>query len=80
MMNQLMTTNKHTLTEKEAAEYIGMSRIFLRQDRMNGYRKNRTPGPHYLKIGRSVRYLKKDLDDWLFQFRVAREWPDFEHE
>ena len=26
------------LTEKEAAEYIGMSRSFLRQDRMHGFR------------------------------------------
>lgn len=64
--------NKNTLTEKEASEYIGMSRSFLRQDRMNGVRINRTPGPKFLKLGRSIRYLKEDLDTWLFQHRVDR--------
>lgn len=65
--------NKKTLTEKEAAEYIGMSRSFLRQDRMNGYREGRTRGPHYLKFERAVRYRKEDLDDWLNQHLVNRE-------
>jgi hypothetical protein len=41
--------NKIIFTEKETAEYIGMSRGFLRQDRMNGYRENRTPGPKFFK-------------------------------
>lgn len=64
--------NKHILTEKEAANYITMSQSFLRQDRMNGVRKNRTPGPKFLKIGRSIRYLKEDLDSWLFHYKVNR--------
>lgn len=64
--------NKIIFTEKETAEYIGMSRGFLRQDRMNGVRKNRTQGPKFLKIGRSIRYLKEDLDAWLLQHRVCR--------
>jgi hypothetical protein len=38
---------KITFTEIEASEYIGMSRSFLRQDRMNGLRVNRTPGPKF---------------------------------
>lgn len=63
---------KISLSETEAAEYIGMSRSFLRQDRMNGFRVTRTPGPQYLKIGRAIRYLKNDLDSWLFQHRVNR--------
>jgi len=59
-----------TLNEREAANYICMSRSFLRQGRMNGDREGRTPTPPYLKIGsRSVRYLKDDLDTWLEQFR-----------
>lgn len=66
--------SKITLTEKEAAEYIGMSRSFLRQDRMNGIREKRTPGPKFLKIGRSIRYLKDDLDAWLNQHRVERTY------
>jgi hypothetical protein len=63
---------KITLTEKEASEYIGMSCSFLRQDRMNGIREHRTPGPKFLKIGRSIRYLREDLDHWLFQHRINR--------
>jgi len=61
------------LTEQEAARYIAMSRSFLRQDRMNGRREGRTPGPAFLKIGRSVRYLKEDLDKWLEKFRQGGE-------
>ncbi len=57
------------MTEKEAAPYIGMSRSFLRQSRMNGKREIRTPGPPYLKIGRKVLYLVEDLDDWLMEHR-----------
>lgn len=64
--------NKTTFTEREASEYIGMSRSFLRQDRMNGIRETRTPGPNYLKIGRSIRYLKTDLDAWLLACRSNR--------
>jgi predicted DNA-binding transcriptional regulator AlpA len=57
------------LKEQEAAGYLSMSCSFLRQGRMNGDRERRTPTPPYLKIGRSVRYLKEDLDSWLKQFR-----------
>jgi len=53
------------LTEQEAAAYIGMSRSFLRHSRMDGRRDNFTPGPRFTKIGRSVRYLRDDLDAWL---------------
>jgi len=66
-MTNLISTN--ALTEQQAALYLSMSRSFLRQARMNGDRENRTPTPPYLKIGRSVRYLKADLDTWLEQFR-----------
>lgn len=70
-----MTMKKRGFTEKEAAEYIGMSRSFLRQDRMNGFRKNRTPGPNYSKFGKAVRYLKEDLDSWLEKHRMIRIEP-----
>ena len=53
------------LSEAEAADYIGMSRSFLRQARMDGKRLNRTPGPPFTKIGRKVLYLRDDLDAWL---------------
>ena len=56
---------KQALTEVEAASYIGMSRSFLAQARMEGQRDNRTPAPPFIKIGRAVRYLRHDLDQWL---------------
>jgi len=61
--------NHRLLTEKQAAPYIGMSRSFLRQSRMNGRRQNRTSGPPFLKIGRKVLYLAEDLDAWLLEHR-----------
>jgi predicted DNA-binding transcriptional regulator AlpA len=59
------TVVKRAYTEQETAAYIGMSRSFLRQSRMEGHRKNRTIAPPFIKIGRAVRYLKEDLDQWL---------------
>jgi len=63
-------TPKHRLlSEKQAAPYIGMSRSFLRQSRMNAKRQNRTAGTPFLKIGRKVLYLADDLDAWLLEHR-----------
>lgn len=55
----------HSLPSKQAAEYIGMSESWLRKSRLEG----NTDAPPYLKIGKSVRYLKSDLDAWLNQRR-----------
>ena len=44
------TQNKRALSEIETAEYIGMSRSFLRQSRMEGNRENRIPAPPFIKI------------------------------
>ncbi|OGT41294.1 MAG: hypothetical protein A3F13_09860 [Gammaproteobacteria bacterium RIFCSPHIGHO2_12_FULL_40_19] len=60
------------LTETEAAKYIGMSRAFLSADRQNGYREGRTKGPVFMKLGRAIRYHRKDLDGWLMENRVVR--------
>jgi len=62
------------LNEKDTAMYIGMSTSWLRQTRMNGQIKGRTPGPPYIKIGRSVRYHIADLDAWLDEHRVIDNW------
>jgi predicted DNA-binding transcriptional regulator AlpA len=56
-------------TEIQAAQYISMSRSFLAQSRMDGNRETRTPAPRFIKIGKSVRYLKEDLDSWLDSFQ-----------
>jgi len=64
---------KRAMSEEQAAAYIEMSRSFLRQDRMNGIRNNRTAGPRFIRIGRAIRYLKDDLDTWLDSHRVERD-------
>ena len=60
------------LPETEAANYIGMSVAYLRMDRCRGHLKGRTPGPPWLKLGRTVRYDTRDLDAWLNAQRVDR--------
>ena len=63
---------KRCLTEQETAMYIGMSRSYLRQDRINGILRGRTPGSSFVKMGRAVRYLKDDLDAWIERNKVKR--------
>jgi predicted DNA-binding transcriptional regulator AlpA len=67
-MNQENRIEPRAITEIEAAKYIGMSRSYLAQSRMDGKRDNRTMAPPFIKIGRSVRYLREDLDNWLDNF------------
>lgn len=56
---------KRGYTEEEASEYCGMSRSYFRQSRMEGNRRNRTDAPPFVRLGRAIRYLKEDLDQWL---------------
>jgi predicted DNA-binding transcriptional regulator AlpA len=52
------------LNTREAAEYLSLSTATLRKGRM----KNGTATfglPPHIKMGRAIRYLKKDLDRWL---------------
>lgn len=62
------------LDETEAARYIGMSAAFLQASRIqpSATGKPRTPGPPFMKLGRTVRYSREDLDRWLTEQRVAR--------
>lgn len=72
MSNEVLRKElKRSLTEEAAADYIGMSSSFLRQSRYAGNRETHTPGPQYLKIGRTVRYLVDDLDEWLETHRCS---------
>ena len=65
MQHSLDRKKQRALSEKQAATYIGMSRSYLAQSRMEGDRATRTPAPPFIKVGRSVRYLLEDLDEWL---------------
>jgi predicted DNA-binding transcriptional regulator AlpA len=47
------------IDEKQAAQYLCLSRSFLRAARVKG------TGPQFLKLGRAVRYKIEDLDNWL---------------
>lgn len=60
-----------TLTEIQAAQYLGISRATLRQGRCEGRRENRMPPPPYLKLGRKIMYIRTDLDQWLEGCRVT---------
>jgi predicted DNA-binding transcriptional regulator AlpA len=54
-----MTAISELLREQEAAEVLGKSRFALREWRRRGY------GPPVTKIGRTIRYSKAGLTDWL---------------
>jgi hypothetical protein len=73
LVDSLTSTNDAVspaaLTERDAARYIGFSREFLRQSRSHGRREGRTPGPPFVKVQRTVRYLRADLDAWLATHR-----------
>lgn len=72
-MAEYIQDAQRALSEAQAATYINMSRSFLRQDRMNGIRDGRTPGPRFIRIGKRIRYLIDDLDAWLESNAVDRE-------
>ena len=55
------TLPRKLLSEREAARYLGVSSIFLRQNRTN-----RTKTPPFIRIGsRGVRYEIGDLDTFI---------------
>ncbi len=54
-----------TLSDVDAARYLGVSSSFLRKARMDGDRTNYTPGPAFIKFGRAVRYTLDDLNKWI---------------
>jgi len=52
------------LNEADTAQYIGMSRAWLRMARM------RRIGPPYIRIASSIRYAVPDLDKFLETHRI----------
>ncbi len=63
--------NRPPINERAAAEYVGMSVSYLRLSRMRGATKC-TDAPAYVKAGKAVRYLPRDLDAWL---ESRRQFP-----
>jgi predicted DNA-binding transcriptional regulator AlpA len=61
------TPTPATLTETQAAAYLNTSPQFLRLSRHYGNRPRHGEGPPFIRLGggRSIRYLKTDLDAWL---------------
>src|SRR5437764_11618462 len=55
----------HILSSRDAARYIAKSEITLRQWRTRGM------GPPYIRQGRSISYLKSDLDRYLEEHRCG---------
>lgn len=53
--------DKKLLNEQETAQYLNMSRSWLRQARCYQW----SNAPPYLRLGRSIRYSIKDLDAWI---------------
>lgn len=53
--------DKVVFTEKETAVYIGMSRSFLRNVRINGNKPGAPKAPSFFVNGnKAIRYLKND--------------------
>jgi excisionase family DNA binding protein len=59
--------DEHLWTETEAAEYLRVHVATLRRWRAEG------TGPPWLRAGRSLRYRRADVDDWLRQQRAEQE-------
>lgn len=59
-----MNSSNNVLTENEAAEYVKLSKHTLRMRRFKSIQ------PTFLKIGRSIRYLQKDLDAFIAASRT----------
>jgi hypothetical protein len=74
-MNTSAAASSHILSAHDAARYIGRSEITVRQWRSRGL------GPPYIRQGRSISYLKADLDQYLEERRCAPKGrPDSETE
>lgn len=68
---QTVDSSTVVMTEREAATYLSLSRATLRRSRMECKGGGSFPTPPFLKLGRTVRYLKGDLDAWLASHRVG---------
>lgn len=63
------------LTNREAAAYLRISWRTLNNSRVSGTLLS-VRAPQYQKIGKSIRYKKESLDDWLAQFCCQHSTSD----
>lgn len=61
--------SKEIFTSQQAAGYLEYSEYTLRLSRSTGTLAG-VQAPPFFKLGRSVRYKKSDLDNWLAQFET----------
>lgn len=60
-----------SLSEREAARYIGMSAAWLKKSRTRRFRA-RAHAPRYVKAGvRRIVYRRVDLDEWQLQHTTS---------
>jgi hypothetical protein len=59
------------MTTTEAAAYLKVSRQFLEGSRYRGDGS----GPDYIRLGRSVRYMRSVLDAWMLKNAHAADKP-----
>ncbi len=52
------------LTTKELSELLGIAKYTLIKYRLQG------KGPHFIKLGRVVRYRLQDIKDWIEENKV----------
>jgi len=74
-LRPITTPAPELLDERAAASYIAMSVAYLRADRCRGHVGGTTAGPAYLRLGRTIRYRRDDLDTWLSERRIDRSAP-----
>lgn len=63
------TRGSACLTTSDVAMYLNVSESWLRQSRMTGNLQSGRHAPPFIRIGRCVRYLRSDLNDWLTRNR-----------
>lgn len=55
----MIDVTEYTLFSNDAAKMAGRHPVTFRKDRARGY------GPPYIKLGNTVRYRERDIQDWL---------------
>ena len=59
---------KSLLTERDAANYLNVSRVTLRRSRCYG----KPEGPPFIRMGRTIRYAVNDLQKFVEDRKVDR--------